>query len=140
MEEIVLRPVKVNARLEGSMVEVKGGLGWGPIHVEEPPEVGGSGKAPSPLDLAAASLASCEAFMFSMIAGKLGIKFSGVEVEAELDFGLGEGLRRARLIFRVKGGSREDAERVVELVRKLCPIYTTIARSGAQVEDEIIVE
>lgn len=100
-------------------------------------EVKGDG-GPSPLDLIAAGLASCEALMAVMVAEKLGIK-AEVRVDAELDFEIGRGLVYGKVVYRFRGVDREIAEKIVDLVKKNCPVYTTLSKS-VDIKDEVIVE
>jgi putative redox protein len=135
--EVELRPVAVRARLAGGSGEASVEGRWGRLGVGEPPEVGGREDLPSPLDLLAASLASCEAFMARMIASKLGVALEEVEVEVEARFELGRGLTEAKIKYKLKGAPRGEAEKIVELVKTYCPIYTTLAKSGAKLEEEL---
>lgn len=96
------------------------------------------GEGPSPLDLIAAGLASCEALMAVMVAEKLGVK-AEVSVDAELDFEISRGLINGKIIYKFRGVARETAERIVDLVKKNCPVYATLSKS-ADIKDEVIIE
>jgi len=103
------------------------------VIVTEPME---PGEGVSPLELFLMGLASCEASMFRIIAGRMGIAFESVRVLVEGEFGLGEGLRRLKIIYLIKGGM--DYSRVVEQVRRLCPVYNTLNKAGVSIEESIV--
>lgn len=137
MGMIELKPVRVKAGLKGDLVVAEGR--WGSLSVSEPPEMGGRDDLPSPLDLLVASLATCEVFMAKMIAAKLGLKPGSIEVEVEGSFSVGEGLREASIVFKFSGLNKGEAEKVVEMVKSLCPIYATVAKEGVKLKEEIVV-
>ena len=69
MEAAELPEARVVARRRGGLVVVEArGLR---LEVSEPPEHGGKGDRFNPLELLMASLASCEAFLFSRVAEAL---------------------------------------------------------------------
>lgn len=53
------------------------------VAADEPKELGGGGSAPSPLDLLAASLASCTAITMQLYAARKEWDLAGVEVAVE---------------------------------------------------------
>ncbi len=131
--------VSVVARPRGADVVVSTGSGK-EILTSEPPEMGGTGQGPTPLEVFAAGLAACEAAMFQLVAQRAGARLEHVEVAVEADFGFGDGLRSMRITYRVRGPSREEAERLLRYVQRLCPLYNTVSKSGARVEEELVVE
>lgn len=58
-------------------------IGEHTVAADEPRELGGSDSAPSPLDLLAASLASCTAITMQLYAARKEWDLSGVEVAVE---------------------------------------------------------
>ena len=103
------------------------------VTVTEPME---PGEGVSPLELFLMGLASCEASMFRIIAGRMGIGFESVRVVVEGEFSLGEGLRRLKITYIVGGGV--DYSRVIEQVRRLCPVYNTLRKAGVNIEEEVV--
>ncbi len=134
MEQVELKPVKAVARKEpgkaGALLRLPGGL---ELSVFSEMEEGD----PNPLSLISAALSSCEAIMFDMIASKLEAKYKGVTVEAEMEFELGVGVKSARIVYIVEGMDERTARRIVELVKRYCPVYKTLERAGAKLVDEV---
>jgi uncharacterized OsmC-like protein len=124
------RPVAVVSSTRGITVEVS-----------ELPEFGGIPGKMTPLELFLAGLASCEVFMFKMVADALGVgKSFRVAVSASGRFKLGEGLVELKLLVRVKGIERGLAEKIWSIVKAQCPIYSTLRRSVESVDEELLVE
>lgn len=136
MERVELEPVKSVARKKpgepGAWAILPGGL---ELRVFGEMEEGD----PNPLSLVSTALSACEAIMFDMIASKLKASYEGVTVEAELEFELGSGVRSARIVYTIKGMDEASARRVVELVKRYCPVYRTLERAGAVLVDEVRV-
>ncbi len=128
-----LEPVKAKASLKAGTGTVNVDAGGYRVVVRSELEDNG----PSPLALLASALASCEALMFEMIAGSLGVEFDSLNVEVEMSFEVGYGLRWARITYNVEGCSREEAERIARLVARLCPVYRTMERSGARIVEDV---
>jgi uncharacterized OsmC-like protein len=110
-----------------------------PLVIDEPKRLGGSDEGPSPVELALAALASCQAITYRVWAHRMGIALERVHVEASGDidlrgfFGTEEGVRSGygALRVRVVCEGPEPAERYRELaeaVDRHCPLldmYTT---------------
>jgi uncharacterized OsmC-like protein len=103
------------------------------LTVDEPPTLGGEDTAANPVEVALASLISCQVVTYRFWAAKLGIALDDVEIDAEGDldvrgfFGLDDGVRPGftglRLLVRLSGP--ESAERYQELqaaVDEHCPV------------------
>lgn len=103
------------------------------VEVDEPPALGGSDRAPSPVEYALAALATCQEITYRLHADALGIPLRDVSVqlEGELDlrgfFGAAEGVRPGFL--GIKGSvsfdspaSNEDLERLKSVVDAHCPV------------------
>jgi len=101
-------------------------------------EMVNDGKHDTPLKLLSLSLASCETIMFNMIAEKIGVKPKNLEVDVEMEFQVGYGLRKAIITYKVEGLDETTANRIVEMVKRNCPVYRTLARTGATIEDKIV--
>ncbi|MCE4621945.1 MAG: OsmC family protein [Desulfurococcales archaeon] len=101
-------------------------------------EMVNDGTHDTPLKLLSLSLASCETIMFNMIAEKIGVKPKKLEVDVEMEFQVGYGLRRAIVTYKVDGLDETTANRIVEMVKRNCPVYRTLARTGAIIEDKIV--
>jgi uncharacterized OsmC-like protein len=72
---------------EGTRVELR----TGPVEfaADEPASVGGTGSAPNPVQMALASLASCQAITYRYWAEVLELRLDGVTVTVEADFDMG---------------------------------------------------
>lgn len=92
----------------------------------------------TPLKLLSQALASCETIMFNMIAEKIGAKPRKLEVVVEMGFQVGYGLRKAIVTYRIDGLDETTASRIVEMVKRNCPVYRTLARTGATIEDKVV--
>jgi uncharacterized OsmC-like protein len=108
-------------------------LGQFRVEVDEPPPLGGDGKAPNPVEYYLASLLSCQVVTWRIWAEKLGIQVDDIAAHAEGDldvqgfFGLDDALRpgfsEVRLVITVSGP--ETAERYRELQEAVdahCPV------------------
>ena len=77
-------------------------LGQFRVEVDEPPPLGGDGKAPNPVEYYLASLLSCQVVTWRIWAEKLGVKVDEITAHAEGDldvqgfFGLVSMTRSAR--------------------------------------------
>ncbi|WP_448577325.1 OsmC family protein [Thermosphaera sp.] len=105
----------------------------------ELPEFGGTGNEFTPLEYMLASLASCEAFMFSMFAKMLIKKVPQVEIGVEGEFSLGEGLKTLRIIYRVAGVEEDLAHAIINQVKASCPIYNTLKKACEKISEEVVV-
>jgi uncharacterized OsmC-like protein len=140
MMEIKIPPVSVKAVFNNKTgyvdVEARGVT----YSITELPEHGGKGDTLTPLEAFIAGLASCEAIMARMIAAQMGLKeIEVIRVDADAEFGIGEGLKRLHVRYVFSGVDRDRAEAIVDLVKKMCPIYNTLSKV-INVKDEIIVE
>jgi uncharacterized OsmC-like protein len=103
------------------------------VDVDEPPALGGDGKAPNPVEYYLASLLSCQIVTWRIWAEKLGIAVDEITARAEGDldvqgfFGLDDAVRpgfsEVRVVVKVTGP--ETPERYRELqdaVDAHCPV------------------
>lgn len=103
------------------------------VEVDEPPLLGGEGKAPNPVEYYLASLLSCQIVTWRFYAEKLGIAVDEIAAHAEGDldvrgfFGLDDSVRagfgEVRVVVKVRGP--ESLERYRELqdaVDAHCPV------------------
>jgi uncharacterized OsmC-like protein len=108
-------------------------LGHYQIEVDEPPVLGGEGKAPNPVEYYLASLLSCQIVTWRFWAEKLGVAVDEITAQAEGDldvqgfFGLDDsvrsGFQEIRVVVKVNGP--EPLERYRELqdaVDAHCPV------------------
>lgn len=100
---------------------------------DEPPALGGQDAAPNPIELALASLLSCQVVTYRFWAAKLGIPLDDVKVDVEGDldvrgfFGLDDdvrpGLTDVRMVVRLLGpATDEDYRRLKDAVDEHCPV------------------
>lgn len=108
-------------------------LGQYRVEVDEPPSLGGDGKAPNPVEYHLASLLSCQIVSWRFWAEKLGIAVDEISAVAEgdldvrgflgLDDGVRAGFGEIRVVVKVSGP--ESAQRYQELqdaVDAHCPV------------------
>lgn len=117
--------------------------------IDEPPELGGTGKGPNPIEVLLSSLISCFMIATSFHAARRRIRVKRLEVEAvgELDIRgfAGEAEVRpglASVELRATIESDEPEEKVRELVKFVeehCPVMDTLTR-GAKVSTVVTVK
>jgi len=103
------------------------------VEVDEPPTLGGTDRAPSPVEYALVALATCQEITYRLHADSLGIplKDVSVQLEGELDlrgfFGAAKGVRPGFL--NIKGSvsfdstaSAADLQRLKSVVDAHCPV------------------
>jgi uncharacterized OsmC-like protein len=126
-------------------------LGQYRVEVDEPPPLGGDGKAANPVEYYLASLLSCQVVTWRIWAEKLGIKVGEITAYAEgdldvqgffgLDSGSGQAVRpgfnQVRLVITVTGPETPECYRelqeavdahcpVLDLTRNATPVTTTV--------------
>lgn len=125
-------------------------LGQYHVEVDEPPPLGGEGKAPNPVEYYLASLLSCQIVTWRFWAEKLGIAVDDITAHAEGDldvrgfFGLAEsddgvraGFEEIRVVVRVSGPETPERYRelqdavdahcpVLDLTRNPTPVVTRV--------------
>ena len=103
------------------------------VDVDEPPALGGDGKAPNPVEYYLASLLSCQIVTWRIWAEKLGITVDEITAHAEGDldvqgfFGLEDAVRagftEVRLVVKVTGPETPERYRELqEAVDAHCPV------------------
>ncbi len=103
------------------------------VDVDEPPALGGTDRAPNPVEYALAALATCQEITYRLHADALGIpvKDVSVELEGELDlrgfFGAAAGVRPGFLgingsVRFDSTASAADLERLKAVVDAHCPV------------------
>lgn len=108
------------------------------IFMDEPPELGGTNGAPSPLDFILAAHGGCLNFMTFYIANEMGISIEGTEISVtgKLDpgkfsganLGVRAGYQSLEVTINVKSSaSEEDIEKLRATVEARCPVSDNIA-------------
>ncbi|WP_310773182.1 OsmC family protein [Mycobacterium sp. Z3061] len=122
-------------------------LGQYHVEVDEPPPLGGEGKAPNPVEYYLASLLSCQIVTWRFWAEKLGIAVDEITARAEGDldvqgfFGLDDnvraGFQEVRVVLTVSGPETPERYRelqdavdahcpVLDLTRNPTPVVTRV--------------
>jgi uncharacterized OsmC-like protein len=122
-------------------------LGEYQVEVDEPPVLGGEGKAPNPVEYYLASLLSCQVVTWRFWAEKLGITVDEITAHAEGDldvqgfFGFDEsvrpGFQEVRVVVKVAGPETPERYRelqdavdahcpVLDLTRNATPVTTRV--------------
>jgi len=122
-------------------------LGQYRVEVDEPPPLGGEGKAPNPVEYYLASLLSCQIVTWRFWAEKLGIAVDEITARAEGDldvqgfFGLDDnvraGFQEVRVVVTVSGPETPERYRelqdavdahcpVLDLTRNPTPVVTRV--------------
>jgi uncharacterized OsmC-like protein len=108
-------------------------LGEYQVEVDEPPVLGGEGKAPNPVEYYLASLLSCQVVTWRFWAEKLGIAVDDITAHAEGDldvrgfFGFDEsvraGFQEVRVVVTVSGPETQERYRELQdAVDAHCPV------------------
>lgn len=108
------------------------------IDVDEPPTLGGSDVAPSPVEYALAALATCQEITYRLHADALGIPLDGVAVTLEGDidlrgfFGTDESIRPGFLAIRGtvtvdSPAPVDELERLRDHVDAHCPVLDLVS-------------
>jgi uncharacterized OsmC-like protein len=122
-------------RADGEIVgpfEVRVAVADHHVTVDEPATIGGANAAPSPVEMALVSLASCQAITYRLWAIKLGVHIGGVRVAVDADydarglFGV-EGYARpgftaVRVVVTIEDATVEDLEHLRLAVDEHCPV------------------
>lgn len=113
--------------------------------IDEPAALGGTDRAPNPIEYALASLGSCQAITYRFWSEKLGIAFDRlcIEVDGDIDFrgllGLSDevrpGFETVRISVRISGPASQEAyERLHGEVERHCPMLDVFRnRVGASI-------
>lgn len=122
-------------------------LGQYQIEVDEPPSLGGEGKAPNPVEYYLASLLSCQIVSWRFWAEKLGIAVDEISAHAEgdldvqgflgLDDSVRAGFQEVRVVITVSGPDTPERYRelqnavdahcpVLDLTRNSTPVTTRV--------------
>ena len=110
-----------------------------PLHVDEPPAMGGSNIAANPMELILAALGTCQEILYSAYAALLDVPLESVEVGLaghmdlremfDLQHECGAGFTKIRYETRIRSPAREaDIRRLVETVERCCPVLDTLTR------------
>jgi putative redox protein len=95
--------------------------------VDEPPELGGEDRGPTPQELLAASLASCTAITVEMYARRKGWEIGPVEVECEYASPEHRGKATTfELVLRLPGGCSEEQVQKLSAIAARCPVHRTL--------------
>ncbi len=111
------------------------------VTVDLPIDEGGRSVGPTALDLSLLSLAGCISTTFALVARKRRLEFQGMSVALEAERPEG-----AATFSRVHGTLRlrtranlADAETVLRLAVKICPVGVIFHRAGIPVEVRLLV-
>ena len=96
------------------------------LAVDERAEVGGTDTAPEPLELLAASLASCTAVTMEMYAKRKGWNVEGLEVEARYSPAERGCPTRFELVMRMPEHLSEEQVERLQVIAAKCPVHRTL--------------
>jgi uncharacterized OsmC-like protein len=110
------------------------------FRVDEPPGIGGSDLAPSPVEYVLAALAACQEVTYRLYADALGIPLAGVSVTVEgtidrrgffaVDDSVRPGFGEIRATVRLDSpAAPEDLQRLKETVDRHCPVLDVLAHA-----------
>ncbi len=113
-----------------------------------PKAIGGTGEGPTPTELLLASLAGCLGIVSAIHKNRFGVDIKSMEIEVsgliDVRGFMGEdvkpGFTEVSAVIKVKSDApEEDVKKLIEFVRKHCPIEDTI-QSPTPVKVEVIKE
>ena len=106
----------------------------GPIHADEPVDVGGGGSGPTPYQLLSAALAACTSMTLQLYAARKPWALPDFRVEVEHALIAGNPPRdrfTRRILF--DGALEGDVRaRLLEIAEK-CPVHRTLSGGGAEI-------
>jgi putative redox protein len=94
--------------------------------VDEPAERGGDDAGPSPLELLAASLASCTAITMEMYAQRKGWDVGDVEVACDYTPAERGSPTRFNLVMRFPDGLSDELVERLRVIAAKCPVHRTL--------------
>ncbi len=102
------------------------------ITVDEPVDMGGENKGPTPVEMVLAGLGSCLCIMSRIVAKKMRLRLEEVEVKTEGDLdlrgmkgaeGIRPGFQEVRVQIDLIGElSDQDKEKLIKMVQLTCPV------------------
>jgi putative redox protein len=98
------------------------------LHVDEPPEAGGTGTGPQPTDLFLASVSSCFALAVAWSAAKLGVTLHDLQVAATGEYD-GAAFAAVTLTVTSSRHSREELDRLAKEAERVCYVTNTLRRT-----------
>ncbi|MHB0980630.1 MAG: OsmC family protein [Thermoleophilia bacterium] len=112
---------------------------FGPMLVDEPPELGGGDRAMNPVELILAALGTCQEIMYAAYASVLDVKLDGVAVDCKgnLDlrglFDMEETVPAGYSVIKFETSissaeSHEKIRNLVQIVESHCPVLDTLVR------------
>ena len=96
------------------------------LTVDEPTEQGGTDAGPEPLELLAASLASCTAVTMELYARRKGWDIGGVEVSCDYTPAERGCPTRFNLIMRLPNGLGAEQVDKLRTIAAKCPVHRTL--------------
>lgn len=115
----------VATRREGLTHDVT--IGERTMIADEPPDRGGNDQGPRPVDLLAASLASCTAITVCMYADRKGWELPDLSVTVEVEGSLVKGDASYEVILDLPGGLSEEQTRRITAIAAKCPVHKALA-------------
>ena len=100
------------------------------LTVDEPTEQGGTDAGPEPLELLAASLASCTAVTMELYARRKGWDIGGVEVSCDYTPAERGCPTRFNLIMRLPNGLGAEQVDKLRTIAAKCPVHRTLDGEG----------
>jgi putative redox protein len=94
--------------------------------VDEGPEHGGDDDGPSPLEMLAASLASCTAVTMEMYAARKGWDIGTVEVEVDFTPAERGCPTKFKLALRFPADCTEEQRERLQVIATKCPVHRTL--------------
>lgn len=96
------------------------------LTADEPDEQGGTDSGPSPLELLAASLASCTAVTMEMYAHRKGWAIGDVEVDVDYEPAQRGSPTRFNMVVTFSKELPEDQRRRLMQIAAKCPVHRTL--------------
>jgi putative redox protein len=118
--------MKATARRSGDSLKHEIEIGQHRLTSDEPHDQGGTDEGPTPLELLAASLATCTATTIEMYAGRKGWDIGEVVVDVDYQPAERGSLTRFAMTVRLpKELPEQQRERLMQIAAK-CPVHRTL--------------
>jgi len=106
--------------------------------IDSPPPLGGPNEEINPIEILLSALGSCGVLVSERVAQELDLPLKGASatVEGKLDPRGVKGedvnprIQEFNINLALTGVSQEEANKLVDAIKKRCPVYTTLERSA----------
>jgi len=109
--------------------------------VDQPKEMGGSEKGPSPVQMMVMALSTCTGQMFAIFAGKTKLDYEDIEVTVQAEKNENNIIEKAHIVIRVVSSDAQDKiEKTVQMTLDNCPVGYMFRKSDVEMSHSLKVQ